>query len=100
MRIVLETFRFENEDDYDYEIWLKVFSHIFKIYTPRKASCYHFSLEKLASLSLVKEVTRSPDRKMIKHSALDILFSLPRFPAKMTLAHARALLSIEKISYS
>ena len=100
MRIVLGTFRFENEDDYDYEIWLKVFSHIFKINTPRKASCYHFSLEKLASLSLVKEVTRSPDRKMIKHSALDILFSLPRFPAKMTLVHARALLSIEKISYS
>ena len=30
MRMVLETFRFEDEDDYVYEIWLKVFSHILK----------------------------------------------------------------------
>ena len=27
-------------------------------------------------------------------------FTLSRFPAKMTLAHSRAVLSIEKISYS
>ena len=27
----LETFRFEDEDDYKYEIWLKVFSRILKI---------------------------------------------------------------------
>ena len=31
MRMVLETFRFEDEDDYEYEIWLKVFSRILKI---------------------------------------------------------------------
>ena len=31
MRVVLETFRFEDEDDYEYEIWLKVFSRILKI---------------------------------------------------------------------
>ena len=48
MRMVLETFRFEDEDDYEYEICLEVFSRMLKIYTPRKASFYHFSLEKLA----------------------------------------------------
>ena len=42
---------------------LKVFSRILKIYTPRKASFYHFSQEKLALLPLVKEVTPSLDRK-------------------------------------
>ena len=31
MRMVLETFRFEDEDDYEYEIWLQVFSRILKI---------------------------------------------------------------------
>ena len=31
MRVVLETFRFEDEDDYEYEIWLQVFSRILKI---------------------------------------------------------------------
>ena len=62
----LETFRFEDEDNYEYEICIKVFSRILKIQTSRKASFHHFSLAKLALLSLVKEVTRSPDRKMIK----------------------------------
>ena len=28
---ILETFRFRDEDDYEYEIWLKVFSRILKI---------------------------------------------------------------------
>ena len=73
--MVLETFRFKDEDDYEYEIWLEVFSRMLKIYTPRKASFYHFSLEKVALLSLVKEVMSSPDRKMIK---LDTLFSQSR----------------------
>ena len=31
MRMVLETFRFEDEDDYEYEIWLEVFSRLLKI---------------------------------------------------------------------
>ena len=64
-----------DEDDYEFEIWLKVFSRILKIKTPRKASFYHFSLAKLALLPLVKEVTPSPDRKMIKLLTFDILFS-------------------------
>ena len=28
---VLETIRFEDEDDYEYEIWLEVFSRLLKI---------------------------------------------------------------------
>ena len=28
---LLETFRFEDEDDYGYEIWLEVFSRLLKI---------------------------------------------------------------------
>ena len=28
---LIETFRFNDEDDYEYEIWLKVFSRILKI---------------------------------------------------------------------
>ena len=31
----LETFRFKDEDDYEYEIWLKVFLRILKLKTPR-----------------------------------------------------------------
>ena len=81
---------------------------------PGKASFYHFSPEKLTLLPLVKEVTPSSDRKTIKRLTFDNLFPplrhslkllaewrcIPRFPAKMTLAHARTLLRIEKISYS
>ena len=28
---ILETIRFEDEDDYEYEIWLEVFSRLLKI---------------------------------------------------------------------
>ena len=62
----LETFRFEEENDYEYDILLEVSSRLLKIQTSHKASFYYFSLHKLALLSLVKEVTRSPNRKMIR----------------------------------
>ena len=62
----LETFRFEEENDYEYDILLEVSSRLLKIQTSQKASFYYFSLHKLALLSLVKEVTRSPNRKMIR----------------------------------
>ena len=55
-------------------IWLYVFPRILKIYTPRKASFYHFLPEKLALLTLVEEATPSPDRKMIKLPTFDKLF--------------------------
>ena len=73
---ILETFRFKDKNDYKYEIWLQVLSHILKIQTFRKASFYHFSLEKLALLPLVKEVTLSPDCKMINLLTFDNLFLL------------------------
>ena len=56
----------------------KFFSRLLKMQTPRKASFCHFSLEKLALLPLVKEVTPSPDRKMIKLLTFDNLFPLLR----------------------
>ena len=62
----LETFRFEDENDYEYDILLEVSSRLLKIETSQKASFHYFSLDKLALLSLVKEVTRSSNRKMIK----------------------------------
>ena len=62
----LETFRFEEENDYEYDILLEVSSRLLIIQTSQKASFYYFSLHKLALLSLVKEVTRSPNRKMIR----------------------------------
>ena len=61
--------------------FLRVFSNK---KTPRKASFYVFSPKKLVQLITLKEIKPSPDSKMIK---------------LLTLAHARALLSTEKISY-
>ena len=69
----IESFRFEDDDGYDYEICLKV-SRILKIYTPRRASFHHLSLENLALLPLVKGVKPSPDRKMLKLLTFDNLF--------------------------
>ena len=71
---LLETFRFKDANDYEYEIWLQVFLCSLKIQTPRKASFHHFSLEKLALLPLVKEVAPSPDCKMIKLLTFDNSF--------------------------
>ena len=65
---------------------------------PGNLHCPFFLLEKIALLSILKEVKPSRDRKMIK---LVVEWRrLPSFPAKMTLFHTRALLSIEKIKYS
>ena len=90
----VESFRFEDESDYEYENWL---------------SCFL----KAALLSLLKDVKPSTDRKKIKLLTFDnydtTTFSLKlvtewrrlsHFPAKMTLVRTRALLGIEKISFS
>ena len=71
---LLEAFWLEAEDNYGYGIWLDVFSRLLKIWTSRKALFHHFSLEELALLSLLKEVIRFPDRKMIKLLTFDSLF--------------------------
>ena len=57
---------------------LKFFRVFSKYRLPGKLFIYHFSLEKLALLSVVKEVTRSTDRKLMKLLTFDILFSPPR----------------------
>ena len=49
-----------------------------KILIPRKALLYFFPPEKLALLFLLKEVTPSPDPKMIKLLTFDKLFLLLR----------------------
>ena len=75
--MIAETFRFENEGDYENKIYLNFFAYSQNIDSLESFSL-HFSLEKLALLSLVKEVTPSPDRKMIKLLTFDILFSPTR----------------------
>ena len=45
---LIETFRLEDENDYEYDIWLKISWRILNTWTPRKASFYFFSAEKLA----------------------------------------------------
>ena len=77
--------------------YLCVFS---KKKTPRKVSFYSFSPKTSVRLFILKEVKPSPDSKMIKLLNFDNLFPpqtvewhrLSRFPAKMTLVHAWALL--------
>ena len=71
---LIETFRFEDENDYEYEVELQFFSRILKKQTPRKASLYFFSLEKIALLSILKQMKLSLDRKMIKPLIFDNSF--------------------------
>ena len=65
--MILESFRFEDENKYEYKIKLKVFAHNLKKKTPQKASIYsNFYQKKLVWLFILKEVKPSPDSKMIK----------------------------------
>ena len=57
---------------------LKFFRVSSKYRLPGKLHFTFFSLKKLALLSFVKEVTCSPDRKIIKLLPFDILFSPSR----------------------
>ena len=48
LRQSLETFRFGDENDYEYDIWLKAFSRILKIDTPElRFDCAFDSPEKV-----------------------------------------------------
>ena len=77
--MILETFRFEDEDDY-FRVFSKSIDFLQSLF-------HHISLGKLALLSLIKEVMRFPDRKMIKLLAFDILFSRAKTRSRMTLEH-------------
>ena len=62
----IETFRFQDEDEYKGEIYLQGLSRILEKQTPRKASFQFFTPEKLARSFLLKEIKTSPDRQEIK----------------------------------
>ena len=99
--MLMAILRFEEEDD----IYLV---KVFFAYSQKLDSWGNIILPFLPE----KKVT-SPDRKMLKLQTYENLFPwlraqktvvewrrLSRFPAKMTLAHASALLSIVKIEFS
>lgn len=61
----IETFRFQDENEYRGKINLQSLSRILLKQTPRKASFQFFTPEKLARLFLLKEIKTSPDRQKI-----------------------------------
>ena len=72
--ILIESSRFEEENEYVYEIQLKVFAHVLKKITPRQSLIlFFFSPNKLVRLFILREVKPSPDSKMIKLLTCDIL---------------------------
>ena len=64
--------RFKDKDDYEYQIWLEVFSRSQNIDSPESRSFYLFSLEELSLLPFVKEVTPSHDRKLVRDAPLEM----------------------------
>ena len=96
----LETFRFEDENDYEYEISL----YVFKIDTP-DSFIVLFSIRKDSTVIYTEgglALSRS-DVLMTTTFSLKLVVEcrrLPSFPAKLTPAYTRALLSIEEISSS
>ena len=52
----IESFRFKEDNDYEYEIQLKVFSRVVEKYSTREASLYNFRPEKLVRLFLLEKV--------------------------------------------
>ena len=74
----LESFRFEDKNEYRYDITFKVFARVVKKKeTPRKASFsfFFFVTKKLVRLFILKGVKPSPDSKMIKFLTIDNLFA-------------------------
>ena len=78
--VSLESFRFEDKNEYRYDITLKVFARVVKKKeTPRKASFSFFLVtKKLVRLFILKGVKPSPDSKMIKFLTIDNLFAALR----------------------
>ena len=73
--VLLETFRFEGQNDHKYETSLAVFSAIvIKIDTKENFIVLHFKPGKLALLSLSEEVKPSSDRKKITLLTIDNSF--------------------------
>ena len=50
----IETFMFEDENDYEYEIWFQVFSRIINKQTPRNSSLYFFFTRKVSTVIVIE----------------------------------------------
>ena len=76
----IESFRIDDENDYQYEIQLQIFFRVLsKNRLPGKPHCSFDSPRKpLALFSILKEVKSSPDHKMIKLLTFDNSFPLLR----------------------
>ena len=76
----IESFRIDDENDYQYEIQLQIFFRVLsKNRFPGKPHCSFDSPRKpLALFSILKEVKSSPDHKMIKLLTFDNSFPLLR----------------------
>ena len=73
--VLLETFRFEDQNEHKYETSLAVFSAIvIKIDTKECFIVLHFKPGKLALLSLSEDVKPSSDRKKITLLTIDNSF--------------------------
>ena len=65
--VTLESSRFEDENEYEYEIKLKVFARVLKKRHPGKLHFpffFFFHQKKLTRLFILKEVKPSPDRRV------------------------------------
>lgn len=63
---ILETFKFEDQNDHEDRIWLKVFARILKTLTPRKASLYLVFTIEVSTVIFIergKVLPRSPNNK-------------------------------------
>ena len=70
----LESFRFEDEEECEYEIQLKLFVRVLKKDTRQASFYFSFPPKKLVRLSILNEVTSSPDDKIIKLLTFNNLF--------------------------
>ena len=70
----LESFRIEDEEEYEYGIQLKLFVRVLKKDTRQASFYFFFPPKKLVRLSILNEVTSSPDGKMIKLLTFNNLF--------------------------
>ena len=88
--VLIETFRFEDENDHDYEILILSFFAYSQNIDTLEFFIVLFSPEKLAMLSFLKEVKTSLDRKMRKLLTLDKLYphydTLTKTRSRMTTA--------------
>ena len=72
----LESFRFEEDNEYEYEIKLNVFARVLEKKTPGKLHFTSFFFTKKVRLFTLKKFKPSPDSNMIKLFPAITTFSL------------------------